>query len=78
MNTILCGVVVGEAIRKIQEIKDAISELASSGDDYGYVRTILEFQMNEIWDRCVANRVHEYPVEAYHAFLGSEIRKENT
>lgn len=77
MNTIHCGVVVGEAIQKIQEIKDAISVLASSGDDYGYVKTILEVKMNEIWDRCVANRIHEYPVEAYRAFVDSEIKKEN-
>lgn len=69
MNTIHCGVVVGEAIQKIQEIKDAISVLASIGDDYGYVKTILEFEMNEIWDRCVANRIHEYPVEAYRVLL---------
>lgn len=78
MNTIHCGVVVGEAIQKIQEIKDAISVLASSGDDYGYVKTILEFKMNEIWDRCIANRIHEYPVEAYRAFVDSEIKKEDS
>lgn len=77
MNTIRCGLVLGDAIQKIQEIKDAISELASTGDDYGYVRTILEFKMNEIWNRCVANRIHEYPVEAYRAFVDSEIKKED-
>ena len=79
MNTIHCGVVEGEAIQKIQEIKDAISVLTSEDDDYDFARAILEVQMNEIWDRCVANRIHEYPEEAYKAFVSSEIapRKED-
>lgn len=79
MNTIHCGVVDGDAIRKIQEIKDAISVLASEDDDYDFSKAILEVRMNEIWDRCVANRIHEYPVDAYKAFVGSEIapRKED-
>lgn len=79
MNTIHCGVVHGEAIRKIQEIKDAISVLASDGDDYDFVRSILECEKDAIWDKCVANSIHEYPVEAYKAFVNSEIasRKED-
>lgn len=77
MNTIRCGVVVGDAIQKIQEIKNAIRILASGGDDYSYAKTILEIQMDEIWSRCVVNRIHEYPIKAYKTFVDSEIKKEN-
>ena len=79
MDTIHCGVVHGKAIRKIQELKDAISILASSDDDYDFARAILECEKNAIWDRCIASTVHEYPAEAYRAFVRSEIvpKKEN-
>lgn len=80
MDTIRCGVVHGKAIQKIQELKDAIDRLASSDDDYDFVIAILRIKLNDIWDRCIANTVHEYPVGAYRAFVNSEIgtRKENT
>lgn len=77
MNTIHCGVVFGDVVQSIQEINDAINVLTSSGDNYGYVKTILRVKMDEIWNRCVVSRIHEYPAEAYKAFVDSEIKKEN-
>lgn len=73
MNTIHCGVVHGEVIRKMQEIKNAISALSALDDSHCFAVSILESKFDDMWELHVANAVREYPVEAYKAFFGSEI-----
>lgn len=78
MNTIRCGVVDGEAIQRMQQLRDAISTLSALDDRYNFAVSILESKLDDIWEIHMANAVHEYPIDAYKSFVDSEIRKENT
>ena len=78
MNTIRCGVIDGDAIQRMQQLKAAISVLSALDDSHNFAVSILESKLDDIWEIHVARAVHEYPIDAYKSFVDSEIRKENT
>ena len=77
MNTIRCGVIDGNAIQRMQQLKDAISVLSALDDSHNFAVSILESKLDDIWEIHIASAVHEYPIDAYKSFVDSEIRKEN-